>query len=86
MTDTIEQGRLAEEIINNPVYQDAFAGIERELYTQWQASGSKDERETLHQTACLLKKLKLSLNETMLNGRVDLKVWQKKSMMERLTG
>lgn len=84
MTNPIEQGRLAEEVINNPVYQDAFALIEQELFNQWQASKCKDERETLHQTAQLLKKLNVSLNQTMLNGKVDLAVWQKKNMMEKL--
>ena len=84
MRDELDNGRLADEIISNPVYQEAYELIEQEIFSQWKLSKDKAERECLHQTSQLLHRLKVSLNQTMLNGKVELKVWQKKNMLEKL--
>jgi hypothetical protein len=83
----VERGRLAEDILANPVYQDSFAMIEQEITRKWRESRDKDEREHLHLALRMLDKSRQVLEATMRTGKVALSELQRKRTLgERLTG
>ena len=66
-----ERGRLAQEVMDNPVYADAYAQIEQEILTKWRESRDKDEREQLHQLLLMLAKVQKTLEAVMRSGKLS---------------
>lgn len=80
MSDAIEaqRGQLAEQVLNNPVYRDAYELIESELVRLWRESRDRDEREQLHQLQRMLGKVQEALSSTMRSGQVAVRELQRK--------
>ena len=72
MTDPIEQGRLAKDVLENTVYREAFDGIKRELYNRWLSAENTQERENLSGFGKMLDKVESSLRNTMVTGEIEL--------------
>lgn len=83
----LERGRLAEAVLTNEVYTDAYTQIEQEITRKWRESRDKDEREQLHQLLRMLEKARTVLEATMRSGKVAAETLQRKrSLSERMTG
>ena len=65
-----ERGRLAQEVLDNPVYADGFQLIEQGLTQAWRESRDRAEREELHQLLKALDKVQTLLASTMRSGRI----------------
>lgn len=80
------RGRQAQEVIENPIYADAYAQVEDAITAAWKASRDALEREQLHTMLGLLAKTRGVLEGAMRSGEVAAKELQrKKSLRERLT-
>lgn len=87
LDNELERGRLADEILANPVYTESFTMIEQELTRKWRESRDPQEREQLHQLLRMLDKSRTVLEATMRSGQVASKeLERKRSLSERLTG
>lgn len=89
MTDQqeAERGRLAQAVLDNPVYVDSFAALEAEFTQQWKASRSRDEREEIHSKLLLLGKVKGIVEGYMRAGKIaEAQIAHKQSLMERALG
>ena len=83
--DLIDKGRLAKEVLENPVYQEAFDSIKKELYSQWQNSENQTEREHLYIAHKMMDKLQSTFKQAVTNGEVEVKVWEhKRTIAERI--
>lgn len=83
----VDRGRKAEEVLNNPVYADAYTRIEQEITRKWRESRDKEEREQLHQLLRMLDKARTVLESTMRSGKVAAKeLERRRSLPERVTG
>jgi len=65
-----ERGRLAQEVIDNPVYADAFRQIEQGLTQAWRESRDAAQREECHRLLKVLDKVQTALASTMRSGKV----------------
>jgi len=65
-----ERGRLADDVLRNPVYVQSYGLIEQELMRKWRDSRDKDEREQLHQLIRMLDKARNVLESTMRSGKL----------------
>lgn len=79
-----ERGRLADEVLKNPVYAESYEQVDKEIHRAWAAARSKDDREQLHQMLLMLTKVKGALESTMRNGRVAADEIQRKSLRQRI--
>lgn len=87
MTDEhdVMRGEQAREVLENPVYLDAYGQVEQELYRQWRESRNQHDREQLHQFLMMLSKVKTAMEATMRSGQIAKdKLLQKQSMIGRL--
>jgi hypothetical protein len=83
----IDRARLADEVLNNPVYAESYAQIEQEFTKLWRDSRDKDEREDIHRALLMLGKARTILEATMRSGQVAAKeLERKRSLSERMTG
>lgn len=64
----LDRGRMAEDVLNNPVYRDAYHQIEQGLTQAWRESRNHDEREEIHQLLRMLDKVKQSMEGVMRRG------------------
>lgn len=80
------RGKQAQEVIENPLYADAYVQVEDAITATWKASRDPLEREQLHTMLGLLTKTRNVLESTIRNGEVAAKELQRKrSLVERLT-
>jgi hypothetical protein len=83
--DDIKRGRLAEAVLTNSVYTEAYSLIEQGILTKWRESTDKDEREELHKLLKLLDKVKALTESAMRSGQVAAKeLERKRSLSERV--
>ncbi len=68
-TGELERARLARDVLDNPVYQDAITQIEQEIISQWQAGKETKEREWYWTLLQAHKRLQLALKDTMQTGQ-----------------
>lgn len=81
----IERGRMASEVLNNPVYAESYDRIEQELCRKWRDSRDKDEREQLHRLLLAAQLMRGMLESTMKSGQVALdKLNQQRTLAERI--
>jgi dephospho-CoA kinase len=64
----LERGRLAAEVLENPVYRDALDQIRAEIVTKWQAEKDEKVRDWLWTLMQASKRLDSILTETMNTG------------------
>jgi hypothetical protein len=64
------RGRQAQEVIDNPIYAEAFGAIEQEISGAWRAARDSQDREQLHQLLGLLEKVQTALESVMRTGEV----------------
>lgn len=80
-----ERGRLASEVLANPVYTEAYGLIEQGIINRWRDSKDKDEREQLHKLLGLLAQVRRVMEATMRSGEVAKKELERKaSLRERI--
>lgn len=48
MNDTVQEGRTAERILNDPVFQKAVQMANARVIEEWRMSETKEERERYH--------------------------------------
>lgn len=80
-----DRGRLADDVLRNPVYAESYDLIEQEITRKWRESKDRDEREQLHQLQRMLAKARTVLESTMRSGKVaasELK--RKRTIAERV--
>lgn len=81
----IERGALADSVLNNRVFQESFAELEAKITTEWKQSKCPEEREKLHLSLLLMKRLESHLKSLVMNGEVAGKVVERRnSLAERL--
>lgn len=80
-----ERGRLAEQVLENPVYVEAYESVEKELIRQWRDSRDRDAREQKHQMLTMLDTVRTVMQATMRSGQVAVKELERKqSLAQRL--
>lgn len=81
----IERGALADSVLNNRIFQESFAELEAKITTEWKQSKCPEEREKLHLSLLLMKRLESHLKSLVMNGEVAGKVVERRnSLAERL--
>lgn len=82
-----DRGRLAKEVLDNPVYAEAYERIEKELIGKWRESRDKDEREHLHRLLRSLSKVRSIMEGVMNSGKVAEKLLeQEQTRLQRTIG
>lgn len=83
--EDMKRGLLAESVLTNEVYTDAYDKIEQGILAQWRASTDKVEREELHKLLKLLDKVKGLTESVMRSGQIAAKeLDRKRSLSERV--
>jgi hypothetical protein len=88
LKDEAERGRLAHDVLNNAVYADAYAQLEKGIVDRWKDSRNADDREELHRQLMSLLLLRSQVESVMRSGQVALdKLGREQTRAERmLTG
>ena len=71
--NAIERGRLAADVLNNPVYAEAREAIEREITNAWREAKDSETREHLHRMLRCLLKINTVLDGVMRSGEIERK-------------
>ena len=80
--DEMNRGEQARRIVEDPLFAEAFAQIERECFDAWKGSGWKDadKREALYRQLKALGEVRTRLTAVMEGGKVA------RSLAEKLLG
>lgn len=65
-----ERGRLAQEVLDNPIYAEAYTAIENEVIRQWREARNPQDREQLHQLLLMHERARTALESVMRTGLV----------------
>lgn len=85
MSDEIERGRLAREVLDNPVFIAAMAQIQAEVVSQWQNEKNPKDREWLWSMNQACKRFQQVLTQTVASGEFKAqKIEQERSRLARL--
>jgi hypothetical protein len=80
-----QRGRRAQEVLDNEVYADAYAAVEKELISKWRDSRNPEDREQLHQFLMMLGKVQNALETVMRTGEVAAaEISRKRSKAEQI--
>lgn len=80
-----QRGQLAESVLTNPVYAEAYDLIAEGITAQWRASRDAAEREQLHQLLRVVDKARSLVETTMRDGKVAAdKIKQRNTLAQRL--
>lgn len=83
----VERGRQAQEVLDNPIYAEAYAAIEGEVIRQWREARNQQDREQLHQLLLMHERAKTAIESVMRTGEIAAAELQRKaSKAERMTG
>ncbi len=66
----VQRGRQAQEVIDNPIYIEAFELLEQEIIKQWRDARETQDREQLHQLLLMLGKSKTTIESVMRSGEI----------------
>lgn len=80
-----QRGRLADEVLQNEVYAEAYSLIEQEVIQKWREARSPQDREQLHQMLQMLGKVRGALETVMRSGKVAEAEIQRRSLRDRLS-
>lgn len=84
LTDA-ERGRLAQDVLANPVFADATSQLEKEITLKWRDSRDAADREELHRQLMSLLLIQSQIESVMRSGRVALgKLGREQSRAERM--
>ena len=74
-TEEVSRGRLAEQVISNPIFREAFVIIRADLMLKFEQSTFKqaDERDEIWRRLNNLNKLEQLIKEVMLTGEMGKK-------------
>ena len=89
MTDEQDSRRGAEarEVLDNPIYAEAYDSVRGEILALWEASRDAADREQLHTMLGLLTKTRTAIESVMRTGEVaTAEIKRKKSLAERTIG
>lgn len=64
------RGRQAREVIDNPIYAEAWSALEAEIIRQWREARNAQDREQLHQLLLMHERAKTALESVMRTGEV----------------
>lgn len=79
------RGKRAQEILEDPVYSEAYEGIRAEIITQWEAARSSADREQLHTMLGLLGKVNTAMSAVMRSGQIaSAALTRKAGLLERM--
>lgn len=79
------RGRLAQDVLDNPVYAESYGMIEQEIMAKWRDSRDSAEREELHRLLRMLGKARSVLEGAMRTGKLAAaELERKKTLAERL--
>jgi hypothetical protein len=80
-----QRGQFAQSVLDNPVYADSYALIEREVMNLWRDSRDPAEREELHRFLKAMTKARNVLETTMRTGKLAMaELERKRTLSERL--
>lgn len=81
-----ERGQLAQAILDNPVYAEAYGLLEKGITDRWRDSRDAADREELHRQLMALMLLKSQIESVMRSGKVAVAdLGRKQSRAERMT-
>jgi hypothetical protein len=83
----LERGRLAQEVMDNPVYAESVALMRQQIMDQWATSPARDTegREKLWTMLKLLENLDGQLKTVMQTGKLaSISLEQKRTMLQRM--
>ena len=66
----IQRGKLAQEVLENPIYIEAHEAIEKETIRLWREARNPEDREQLHQLLLMHAKAKTALESVLRSGQV----------------
>jgi hypothetical protein len=69
-SEEIERGRLAADVLENPVFRDAHQQIRAEIVSRWQVEKDESVREWLWSLMQASKRLESVLIESMQTGQM----------------
>jgi cell fate (sporulation/competence/biofilm development) regulator YlbF (YheA/YmcA/DUF963 family) len=79
------RGELAKQVLDNPVYAEAYASIEAALVRAWRDARDVKDREQAHQMLTMLDKVKSVMEGVMRSGQVaEKELERKRSLTERV--
>ena len=70
LTDEAERGRMAQAVLDNPVYAEAYGLLEKGITDRWRDSRDAADREELHRQLMALLLLKSQIESVMRSGKV----------------
>lgn len=84
LDDEIRRGQQAREVLDHPLYQEAFNTLRAELVQQWERSPARDTegREKLWLMLKSLERVGAHLESHMVTGQ--LAAQERQSMLQRL--
>ena len=81
----VKRGQLAEAVLTNEVYTEAYGLIEQGILAKWRESDDREEREQLHKLLKLLGKVQGMMESAMRSGQVGSReLERKRSLSERV--
>jgi len=71
--DEVNRGKQAEEVLNNPVYQEAFLIIRARLMQEFEKTkfGQSDERDEVWRKMQTVGWIEKHLNQVVTSGRIS---------------
>jgi hypothetical protein len=79
------RGRLAQDVLENPVYAESYGMIEQEIMAKWRDSRDAAEREELHRLLKMLAKARNVLESTMRTGQLaSAELERKRTLADRV--
>ena len=79
------RGRLAQDVLDNPVYAESYGMIEQEIMPKWRDSRDALEREELHRLLKMLSKARNVLESTMRTGQLAMaELERKRTLADRI--
>lgn len=64
------RGKQAQEVIDNPIYAEAWAALEQGIISQWRAARNAADREQLHQLLLMHEQARTALESVMRTGEI----------------
>ena len=79
------RGRLAQDVLDNPVYAESYGMIEQEIMAKWRDSRDALEREELHRLLKMLSKARNVIESAMRTGQLAAaELERKRTLADRL--
>lgn len=81
------RGKQAQEVIDNPIYAEAWTALEQGIIEQWRAARNPADREQLHQLLLMHEQARTALESVMRTGELArAELARKLSRAEQMAG